>query len=719
MVSLFLVSKLLVRPYMKYFFVSIVFLFAFAKANAQDITAQSASVDFQSVSAKIEITPLKLGISGIATYTFKILQDVDSVYLDAPNYERFEVVFEGKQTTDGTTKHIILRHPFKAGETHSMQVAWDTKPKQAFYTVTRGDDAQFWTQGQGKYTSHWIPSLDDMNDKLIFDFTIVAPAGYTAIANGKLVSRVKEGATEIWAYDMQQAMSSYLAAIVVGIYDKETEKSTSGVPLEYYFYPEDSLKVEPTYRYSKRIFDFLEAEIGVSYPWQNYKQIPVKDFLYAGMENTGTTIFSDSFVVDSLGFEDRNYVNVNAHELAHQWFGNLVTETKSDHHWLHEGFATYYALLAERSIFGDDYFYYKLYQTAEQLKELSDQGKGQRLVAAGGSSLTYYQKGAWAIHVLREKVGKDAFAKAVQAYIQTHTYTNVTTDDFMKEVATASGMDLAEFSKDWLYQSAFQADEALNALKKSDFMKRYFEIQGLRAFPLEEKEDQLALAIQSDEEYIGQEAVYQLAEEPLKATRALYLAAIESENLFIRQAVAESINLEYILEIPSFDALLTDASYVTRELALFKKWLALRKDPQGASKQVILLNDTDNTFGFSDGNVRTMWLALSLITPGYNEEEIAVARRYDELKSYTLPSQPFQLRLQAFQYLAQIQIFEPATLGNLVEACVHPNWRFRESARGILKELLENERWKGMLLKNNLNFPAKEKAYLKKIGLDI
>ncbi|MFT5864089.1 MAG: aminopeptidase N, partial [Flavobacteriales bacterium] len=90
-----------------------------------------------------------------------------------------------------------------------------------------------------------------------------------------------------------------------------------------------------------------------------------------------------------------------------------------------------------------------------------------------------------------------------------------------------------------------------------------------------------------------------------------------------------------------------------------------------------------------------------------------------ELKSYTLPSKPFQLRLQAFQYLAQIQIFESVTLGNLVEACVHPNWRFRESARSILKQLLENERWKGMLLENNLTLPEKEKAYLKKIGLDI
>ena len=115
------------------------------------------------------------------------------------------------------------------------------------------------------------------------------------------------------------------------------------------------------------MFDFLEEEIGVRYPWQNYKQVPVKDFLYAGMENTSATIFSDAFVVDSTAFVDKNYVNVNAHELAHQWFGDLVTETHGTHHWLQEGFATYYALLAEKDIFGDDYYYHKLYETSQQL----------------------------------------------------------------------------------------------------------------------------------------------------------------------------------------------------------------------------------------------------------------------------------------------------------------------------------------------------------------
>ena len=189
-------------------------------------------------------------------------------------------------------------------------------------------------------------------------------------------------------------MSSYLLAFGIGNFRKKTIRSSSNIPIELYYEPKDSLKVEPTYRYSREIFDFLENEIGVPYPWQNYKQIPVQDFLYAGMENTGATIFSNTFMVDSTAFVDKNYVNVNAHELAHQWFGNMVTEESGEHHWLHEGFATYYAYLTEKEIFGEDYFYWHLLGTAKALGNFSEEGNGEALTDSGAGSLTFYEKGA-------------------------------------------------------------------------------------------------------------------------------------------------------------------------------------------------------------------------------------------------------------------------------------------------------------------------------------
>src|SRR5690606_32240713 len=163
-------------------------------------------------------------------------------------------------------------------------------------------------------------------EKVEYDMDISFDKTYQVIANGTLVATKELNGVKKWSYNMDRPMSSYLLAFAIGDYHMKEIESSTGVPMNLYFYPSDSTKVEPTYRFTTKIFNFLEKEIGVPYPWQNYKQIPVRDFLYAGMENTGATIFSDSYVMDSIAFKDRNYVNVNAHEMAHQWFGNLVTE---------------------------------------------------------------------------------------------------------------------------------------------------------------------------------------------------------------------------------------------------------------------------------------------------------------------------------------------------------------------------------------------------------
>ena len=326
-------------------------------------------------------------------------------------------------------------------------------PKKALYFIDwKNDDGnkQIWTQGQGKYTSNWLPSIDDMNDKIEFDLNIRFDENYEVISNGKLINKKTEAGFTTWHYDMQKPMSSYLVALAIGKYSKKVAVSKSGIPLEMYYYPDDSLKFEPTYRYTKKMFDFLEEEIGVPYPWQNYKQVPVKDFLYAGMENTSTTIFADSFVIDSIAFIDKNYVNVNAHELAHQWFGNLVTETSGTHHWLQEGFATYYALLAEKEVFGDDYYYWQLYEYAQELLEQDKLGQSTSLLDPKSSSTTFYKKGAWVLHMLREQVGDKAFKEAVKNYLLKHQFKNVETDDFIKEVEMTSGQDLSAFVRVWL-----------------------------------------------------------------------------------------------------------------------------------------------------------------------------------------------------------------------------------------------------------------------------
>ena len=695
---------------MKYLFLFVITCCAFAKAYAQELSAQTATVDFKTIDASLSLDFESKSVLGSIETTFTILQNVDQVVMDGVAMNVVDKTPSITVTATDTT--IVLKGKFKVGKTYKAQFDYQVQPSQAAYFVNNKGKEEFWTQGQGKYTSHWLPSIDDMNDKIIFDLKVSGHNSKMVIANGKGDRILKDYGAQFSFFDMQQPISSYLVALVAGEYAMKSETASSGIALEYYYHLEDSLKVASTYKHSKAIFDFLESTIGVPFPFQDYKQVPVKDFLYAGMENASLTVFSDNFMVDEIGYTDRNYVNVNAHELAHQWFGNLVTETSSEHHWLHEGFATYYALLAEREIFGDDYFYFKLFETAEQLREISDMGKGQRLVAAGGSSLTYYQKGAWAVHILREQVGAENFDTAVRSYLTKYAYKNVTTDLFIAEVAAVTSVDLTAFKKNWLYQTAFQAEEALTSLKKSSFMQQYFQLQSGRAVALSSKFTALMNAINTKNDYLGAEAIYQLSEESINATLPAYKNAMQTDNVFIRQAIASSLEAVPEALVLEFYELLSDQSYVTREQAMIKLWV-YHQQRNDTSSQRKVLDLMDNQLGFADGTIRTLWLALSLATPQYKPE--ASLARYKELISYTAPSQPYQLRENAFNYLRQLGSYEEESLHNLIEASVHHVWRFRESARTLLINELKNPKIAAMLISIKSDLSEQEIAYLQRI----
>ena len=505
---------------------------------------------------------------------------------------------------------------------------------------------------------------------------------------------------------MEKPISSYLLAVAAGKYDSKMVESKTGDLIKLYFKPEDSLKVEPTYRYSSEIFDFLEDEIGLAYPWQEYDQIPAQDFLYGGMENTGATIFSASFVTDSTGFKDRNYVNVNAHELAHQWFGNLVTESSGDHHWLHEGFATYYALLVEKEIFGEDYYYWKLYESAEQLKEKSDSGKGESLLYPKASSLTFYQKGAWALHILREQIGDEAFRTGIKNYLELYSFKNVTTDNFLAEMEAASGQDLSGFKQDWLEQSAFKASQSLESLKKSEFITNYLNIAALRENSLDQKFEYLEEALQFPvNDYIGQEAVHQLAGLQSEQASSLYKIAFDSNNIFVRQAIALTMkNIPEELKA-EFESLLEDESYLTNEAALYKLW------EQFPEKRSEYLEQTRDLVGFYNKNIRMLWLTLNLVTPDYETDRNQ--EYYEELAGYTETWRPFQVRENAFSYLFQLGAFNESSLQSLIKGTQHHTYSFRNYCRQLLTELLKNEQYRKELIDLSANMAEEETAYLR------
>ena len=636
---------------------------------------QINTVDFKRVNALIVFNQLAVDSTTYNSYEvdFKILKATDSIYLDAVNMDFKHVALDDsdiKYRNDG--EKLIIYSDFEKGRDYKLSFIFFNAPKKAMYFLGWENEGknQIWTQGQGKYTSNWLPSIDDVNDKIEFDLKFLVPKDYQVISNGKLKSILDNVGYNLWEFDMVRPMSSYLVAVAIGEYAKEVEISKNGIPLEYYYYPEDSLKVESTYRYSKQMFDFLETEIGFKYPWQNYKQVPVHDFLYAGMENTSATIFSDAFVVDDIGFNDKNYVNVNAHELAHQWFGDLVTAKSGEHHWLQEGFATYYALLAEREIFGDNYFYFKLYESALDLGKQDMSGNGTSLLNPKSSSLTFYQRGAWVLHALRSKVGNKIFKGAVVNYLKKHQFGNVETKDFIIEVEQLYGKSLSYFVNLWIRQKEFPYNKAFDLLKsQSVFIDEYMMVD------CQAKSSKCAEYLKY---YVSDEAkVKVIAQVPELVTVDVF-----KNNLKVRQAIAQ-----YVTKIPEsikseYESLLDDESYVTIEKALYNLWVNF---PLERSKY---LSKTRDIIGFKDKNVRLLWLVLNLNTPYYNADN--KQELYNELVSYTDERFNADLRINAFKYLDLMTACNEKCKSNLESAKSHHNWRLVKFAKELSKKLKQN-----------------------------
>lgn len=625
-------------------------------------------------------------VNGNASYTFNVIQKIDTIKIDAFSMVFSEVKINGKKVGfKQNQRNLALYEGFKKGK-NSLTFTYKATPKQALYFTGIGEERQIWTQGQGKYTSHWFPSFDDVNEKMVFGLTISTKDDFAILSNGLLQQRVEKDGIFTASYQMSKPMSSYLLALVIGNFKKTIEKSTSGISIENYLSAEDSEKYSSTYANNKQIFDFLEKEIGVPYPWEIYRQVPIKDFLYGGMENTTLTTFAQDYVVDKTGVNDKNFDNVSAHELAHQWFGDYVTATSGEHHWLQEGFATYYALLAEKDLYGDDFFNWELYEMAERLKIASAKDTIP-LMNASASSLTFYQKGAWALHILKREVGDVNFAKAVKNYLTKYAFSNVKTDDFLVEIRKVSPYDTEKFKKEWLQSSGFDSQKAIAILKENAFMQQYFDVLAKTEIPFAEKKKEYLEILKYDANpYIKEEILMQLIAIPFEDKKQFLEIAMQSKNLKVRQAVAKSLDKIPTVFYEDYLTLLDDQSYITQEIAVNMLW------SQFAEKRVDLLEKTKGRIGFNDRNLEVQWLTLALITPDF--EEANKTSFYDRL--VILSKSPFEspVRINAITNLLYLNKNDTNVLKLLVEPLLHHKWQFQKFARDKIRAFSKEGKFK-------------------------
>jgi aminopeptidase N len=424
--------------------------------------ARERLIDMERMVVDVSFDPPAGIVKGQVTHYFKPLRKIlDSVFFDAPKIEIKTVFVNGKKSSFKTNKDgvTVFFEKSLAWETNdSIRIQYEAKPKKGIYFIGWNDknnlsQKQIWTQGQGVDNRYWIPMWDDLNDKMITETIVRFDQKYKVLSNGtKAMERINKDGTKTWHYKMTKPHASYLLMLGIGNYDIKAAKSKSGVPLNMYYYPAHADRVDLIYKHTADIMNFFESEIGVPYPWESYAQIPVQDFMYGAMENTTATVFGDFFCADKRSFNDRNYVAVNAHEMAHQWFGDMVTARCEPHHWLQESFATHYNMLAEREFFGQDHFDWARRNSQNSALD-ADSKDAYPVASSKAGSTRFYPKGAIVLNTLKYITGREEYNKAIKYYLMKHGYKNVDSHDLLVAFEETLGMSLGWFWEEWLYKA--------------------------------------------------------------------------------------------------------------------------------------------------------------------------------------------------------------------------------------------------------------------------
>lgn len=403
-------------------------------------------------------------VDGTTSITFTPLTArLDSLVLDAAQMAVMSVSLSGhplRFTNRSPQLAIYFDTPPGLEDTATISIQYSCKPKAGIYFIQPDSTdptcrRQIWSQGEDTDNHFWFPCYDYPNDKATSEVIATVPESYVLLSNGKLIgsSRDAKRKTRTFHWAESKPHSSYLIMIAAGEYEVIQDHCGS-LPLEYYVYKD---RVEDGVRSlakTSAAMKFFQDRIGVPYPWEKYAQIWISDFMWGGMENTSAvTMNDDGYLLDARAAIDFTSDDVVAHELAHQWWGDLVTSRDWNHLWLHEGFANYFEALFKEHEKGDDYFHYDLEQQASSVLN-TEAAQGRRpLVGKDGYTANVYSKGCWVLHMLRTILGEQEFWNAMRYYAHRFAFRNVDSHEFMLAVEDATGQNLSWFFEQWVYKA--------------------------------------------------------------------------------------------------------------------------------------------------------------------------------------------------------------------------------------------------------------------------
>jgi len=314
---------------------------------------------------------------------------------------------------------------------------------------------QAWTQGQDEYARFWFPTHDFPNQKQTTEVIVEAPAEFETVSNGTLLSCDTRGRVKRWHWSQEVPHVSYLVSLVVGKFDRWDDQ-VAGVPLHYYVPPGRVDDGHRAFDETPQMVTVLSELAGTPYPYSKYASVVVQDFTWGGMENTSATTYIDDLLPDERAAPDYDSGRLVSHELAHQWFGDLLTCREWAHGWLNEGFATYaWPYYAERAYGLDEAQRLHLEHADQYFAE--DREYRRAIVNRSYTEPTelfdvhLYEKSSWVLWMLRHVLGSDLFEAGVHEYVRRHRGGLVVTEDLVRAMEDTSGMALGWFFDQWVF----------------------------------------------------------------------------------------------------------------------------------------------------------------------------------------------------------------------------------------------------------------------------
>ncbi len=428
--------------------------------------AKDRKVDALHIKLDLNVDLDRKLVDGTANIDVTAMRNVSSITLDAidlgvskvtitrPDHGTYPVDF----SNDG--KHIIvpLGSPLRPGERATISVKYTVDNPQSglhFFGPSKDEPdvpKVVWSQGESVTNSYWFPCFDHPNERQTTELVITAKKEFKVSANGHLVSRREDAANGTVTYHWLQdkAHAAYLVSMIVGEFVTKDD-TWRGKPLNFWVHPKFDERIDRSFKNTKRMLDFFSDRIGIEYPWDRYGQVCCEGF-GGGMENTSVTTMGNRALHDKRSSLDSDSDGLIAHELAHQWWGDMLTCRDWSHLWLNEGFATYFQALWGEEDKGDDEFRYDMFRKAGSAKR---GGKKRPIVDRSYSTpgsmfdARAYPKGAWVLHMMRNRLGDEAFWNVINRYGTDNRLKTVETSDLRKAVDTITGRTFERFFYDW------------------------------------------------------------------------------------------------------------------------------------------------------------------------------------------------------------------------------------------------------------------------------